>query len=109
MTLRPEQRADVALKHKVGLLRALDRLGDLRIGGVNEIPDLATELLLPIGQGFDVRIDARIGRVRLHADSISVHRLLQVDLVSRKGALGSMSKRTRACMTVAPVILNRSR
>jgi hypothetical protein len=54
------QRADVALQHEVRLLGPLDGFGDLRVGGVDQVADLAADGLLPIGQGNDVGIDTWI-------------------------------------------------
>jgi hypothetical protein len=41
---------------------ALDRLGGLGVGGVNQGPHLAANVLLPPGKGIDVVIDPRIHR-----------------------------------------------
>src|SRR5207302_9085547 len=58
--LRGEQGADVALQDEVRLPGALDGLGDLGVGGVDQVADLATDGRLPLGQGVDVRVDAGI-------------------------------------------------
>src|SRR5829696_10169684 len=63
MILRREQRADVPFTHEVGPHFALDRLLDPRIGGVNEVTHPVANLLLPGGQGTDIRVDARVLRV----------------------------------------------
>lgn len=47
VVLRREQGADVALEHEVRLLATLDRLGDVRIGRMNQLTDLPTASLLP--------------------------------------------------------------
>src|ERR1700733_14854803 len=57
---RRQQRADVALEHKVGLHRALDGLLDLGVRGVHERAYLLADRLLPVGQLSDIFIDPRI-------------------------------------------------
>jgi len=52
-----EQRTYVALEHEVRLDRPLDRLDDVRIGGVDQIAKLVAELALPVRQRVDVRVD----------------------------------------------------
>jgi len=47
MILRSEQRADVAIQRKIGLLCALDGLGHVRVGGMHQISHLAANILLP--------------------------------------------------------------
>jgi hypothetical protein len=47
MIPRSEQRADVAMQRKIGLLGALDGLGHLRVGGMHHISHLAAQILLP--------------------------------------------------------------
>src|SRR5947208_4682360 len=47
--LRRQQRADVALEDEVWAVGALDGLAYLRVGGVDQIADLAADGLLPIG------------------------------------------------------------
>ena len=44
MVLGGEQRADVAVQHEVGLDGPLDRLLDLGIGVVDEVPDPAADV-----------------------------------------------------------------
>src|SRR5216684_8256126 len=46
MILRSQQRADVAMQRKIGLLGALDGLGHLRISGMHQISHLATNLFV---------------------------------------------------------------
>src|SRR5439155_3534386 len=55
-----QQRADVSLQHKVRLDGAFDRLLDLRVGGMDQFPDLLTDGLLPGRQRVDVIIDTRV-------------------------------------------------
>src|ERR1700730_3798633 len=64
VVLRRQQRADVALQHEVRPVGALDGFGYLRVRGVDQVADLAADGLLPIGQGVDVGIHARVGTVR---------------------------------------------
>ena len=52
-----EQRADVAVEDEVRLHRALDRLLDVRIGGVDHAAQLRTELLLPLREAGEVAVD----------------------------------------------------
>src|SRR5215216_629906 len=56
-----EQGADVALQDEVGLAGALDGLGHLGVGGMDQLADLAADGLLPVGQGVDIGVDARVG------------------------------------------------
>jgi hypothetical protein len=58
-----QQGADVALEHEVRAVAELDRLGDLGVGGVDQLADLAADGLLPVGQGVDVGVDAWVGGV----------------------------------------------
>ena len=51
MVLRRQQGGDVALENEVWTVGALDGLGDLRIGCVDQIADLTADGLLPVGQG----------------------------------------------------------
>src|SRR5712691_5325021 len=67
MILRSQQRADVAMQHKIGLLCALDGLGHIRVGGVYQISHLAANILLPARQSSNVFVDAGVGRVCTHA------------------------------------------
>jgi hypothetical protein len=67
MILRSEQRADVAMQRKIGLLGALDGLGHLRVGGVYQISHLAAHLLLPARKSVNVFVDARVSLVCTHA------------------------------------------
>jgi hypothetical protein len=57
VVLDGEQRAHVALEYEVRLDGSLDGLADLRVGGVNQIPQFATDRLLPVGERVDVVID----------------------------------------------------
>src|SRR5206468_3498076 len=50
---------------------ALDGLDDLRVGGVHQVSYLATDILLPVGEGFDVLVDAGVGMVRAHGSDHS--------------------------------------
>ena len=63
MVLGRQQGADVALEDEVRAVGELDGLGDLRIGGVHQITDLAADGLLPVRQGIDVGVDAWISTV----------------------------------------------
>ena len=67
MILRSQQRADVAIQRKIGLLCALDGLGHLRVGGVHQISHLAANLLLPARESLNVVVDAGVGLVCTHA------------------------------------------
>jgi len=48
--------------------RAFDRFGNLVVGCVDEIANLAADGLLPIGRGVDVGVSTRVGNVG-HAGS----------------------------------------
>ncbi len=63
MVLGRKQGADVALHHEVRLDRALDGLDDLGVGGMDQIADLAADILLPLRQGVDVAVNAWIGGI----------------------------------------------
>jgi hypothetical protein len=63
MVLRRHQGDDVALENEVWTAGALDGLGDLWIGGVDQIADFTADGPLPFGQGIDVDINARVGGV----------------------------------------------
>ena len=63
VVLRRQQGADVALQHEVRAVGALDGLGHLSVGAMDQIADLPADGLLPIGQGIDVGVNARVGRV----------------------------------------------
>ncbi len=65
---RRQQRADVALQYGVRTVGAFDRFGNLVVGRVDEIANLAADGLLPIGQGIDVGVNTRVGSVG-HAGS----------------------------------------
>ena len=70
VVLRGQQGADVALEDEVRLDRALDRLLDLGVGGVDEVADLAGRSPAASRQRVDVGVDARIPLVAqrsLHA------------------------------------------
>jgi hypothetical protein len=60
MVLRRQQGDDIALENEVRAVAALDGLGDLWVGGVEQIADLAADGLLPVGQGIDVGINAGV-------------------------------------------------
>ena len=68
VVLRRQQRADVALQNEVRTVGAFDRFGNLVVGRVDEIANLAADGLLPIGQGIDLGVNTRIGSVG-HAGS----------------------------------------
>ena len=68
VVLRRQQRADVALQYEVRTVGAFDRFGNLVVGRVDEIANLAADGLLPIGQGIDVGVNTRVGSVG-HAGS----------------------------------------
>lgn len=71
---RRQQRADVAFKHEVRAIGALDRFGNIWLGGMDQVTNLAADGLLPIGEGIDVGVNARVGDVR-HCDSwLPIHR-----------------------------------
>src|SRR5215211_8392280 len=61
VVLGRQQGANVALQDEVGLAGPLDGLGHLRVGGMDQLADLAADGLLPVGQGVDVGVDARVG------------------------------------------------
>src|SRR5438132_1034499 len=58
-----QQGADVALQHEIWPVGALDCLGDLGIGVVDQIPARVADGLLPVGQGIDVGVHARVGGI----------------------------------------------
>jgi hypothetical protein len=66
MILRSEQRADIAMQRKIGLLCALDGLGHVRVGGVYQISHLAANILLPARKRVNVFVDAGVGLVCAH-------------------------------------------
>ncbi len=66
MILRSEQRADVAIERKIGLLCALDGLCHLRVGGVHQLSHLAANILLPARESMNVVVDAGVGLVCTH-------------------------------------------
>ena len=57
VVLGREQGADVAIQNEIRAVSALDGLRDLWIRGVNQSAYLATDRLLPIRKGADVRVD----------------------------------------------------
>ena len=67
MILRSQQRADVAIQRKIGLLCALDGLGHIRVGGMHQISHLAAHILLPDRERINVFVDAGVGLVCTHA------------------------------------------
>ena len=70
MVLRREQRDDVALEHEVGLDGPLDRLLDLGVGLVDDVPNLLADPSLPVRQGVDVGVDPGILRVTHLASTV---------------------------------------
>jgi len=70
MVLRREQRDDVALEHEVRLDGPLDRLLDLGVGLVDDVPNLPADPPLPVRQGIDVGVDTGILHVG-HGDLLS--------------------------------------
>ena len=54
--------------YEVRTVGAFDRFGNLVVGRVDEIANLAADGLLPIGQGIDVGVNTRVGSVG-HAGS----------------------------------------
>jgi hypothetical protein len=54
---------ECALQDKAGAVGALDGLGDLRVGGVDQLAHLSAEGSLPAGQDIDTGIDSRAGGV----------------------------------------------
>ena len=50
-------------QHEVRLPGALDRLGNLGVGRMDEVPDLAADCLLPGGKGIDICVDTRVSGV----------------------------------------------
>src|SRR6266700_2625211 len=54
VVLGGEQRADVSLEYEVGLHGALDRLGQLRVGSVDQVAQTLAKLPLPWWQRVDV-------------------------------------------------------
>ena len=49
VVLRRQQGADVALKHEVRTVGTLDGFGNVSVGGVDQLADLAADGLLPNG------------------------------------------------------------
>ena len=70
MILRSQQRADVAIQRKIGLLCALDGLGHVRVGGMHQISHLAANILLPARESSNVFVDAGVGLVGTHGSMI---------------------------------------
>ena len=66
MVLRSEQRADIAMQRKIGLLGSLDGLGHLWVGGVYKISHLAANILLPARKSVNVFVDTGVGQVCTH-------------------------------------------
>jgi hypothetical protein len=85
MILRSQQRADVAMQRKIGLLGALDGLGHLRISGMHQISHLATHLLLPARERLNVFIDAGVSLVCTHA--VIIPRIQVLQLGSQNGLM----------------------
>ena len=90
MVLGTEQRAYVAINHKVGPHAPLDGLGHPRVGGVNQIAELATHRLLPLGQRVDVVIDPLVGlvprRSRAHDTTFEMRDAVELQRVQELGA-----------------------
>src|SRR3954451_19854082 len=70
VVLRREQGADVPVEEEVRPNRPLDRLDDLLVGGVNDLTDLAADLLLPLRERVDVGVDPRVPGVA-HAETLA--------------------------------------
>src|SRR5207247_9446828 len=68
--LRSQQRTDVAMQRKIGLLGALDGLGHVRVGGMHQLSHLAANLLLPARERSNVVVDAGVGLVCTHGSMI---------------------------------------
>src|SRR5215831_16693693 len=60
VVLRGEQGTDVVQQHEIRLAAPLDGLGNLRVGSVDQVTDLPTDVLLPAGQAIDIRVHARV-------------------------------------------------
>src|SRR5262249_18461283 len=71
---RGQQSTDVAFQNEVGPVCALDRLGDLWIGGMNQRTHFAADALLPHGQSIDVGVNAWMG-CSGHGSTINPERL----------------------------------
>jgi len=61
MRLGCQQRTDVAVEDEIGLHTPFDRLEDVRVRGVHELAHLMTDVALPLRQGVDVVVHARVG------------------------------------------------
>src|SRR5260221_6533567 len=61
-----EQRANVAIQREVWPVGALDSLGEVRVGGMHQIPHAAANVLLPVGERIDIVVDTGIGVVGAH-------------------------------------------
>lgn len=83
MVLDRQQRADVAVQHEVRLVGALDGLGDLRVGGVDQVAHVAADGLLPARQGVDVSVNARVGGLG-HVFPVFFHRVVAEEHVHLK-------------------------
>ncbi len=77
VVLRRQQRTDVAVEDEVRLDGALDRLLDLGVGTVDEVPDPAADLPLPVGQRVDVLVDPRVPGVG-HGRRVRAARVVHV-------------------------------
>jgi hypothetical protein len=62
---RREQGADVALKHEIRTVGALDGFAYVWIGGVDQLANLAADSLLPEGEGIDIGVNPWVGGVSL--------------------------------------------
>jgi hypothetical protein len=70
----PRRRRMQPSRTKQGRVGALDGLGNLRVGGVDQLAHLAAEGVLPAGQGIDTGTDARVGGVCHRASAPCQHR-----------------------------------
>src|SRR5579863_10101386 len=83
MILRSQQRADVAMQRKIGLLCALDGLGHVRVGGVYQVSHLAANILLPVRKSSNVFVNAGVGLVCAHA--MMIPRIVSSSQFIRRG------------------------
>ena len=95
MILRRQQSADIALKHEVWPVRALDGFEHLWVSSVDEIANLPADGLLPIGQTIDVDINAWVGRIghgSIHHSVCEVSLARVFHGADRDGQLGVFSR-----------------
>jgi len=64
MILGGQECADIAMQDEIRLGGALDRLGHLGVGSMNEIAHLLTDRSLPRREAIDVRLYSRVSAVR---------------------------------------------